>query len=186
MPPHALRRLFFPAARRAVALAALVSLSMCNLDHVDFSAGGKASIPHGTLVGSLLGGLAFTGFDDVDFSEQFQNQGVTKGEVSSVHLKSFTLTIDAPADGDFDFIDSVAFFAEADGVDKVQIASMDSIPKGKKELDLIINTDAELEPFVVAPSMTISSQVQGMQPSEDTTVTAAAVLDVEVHIPGCN
>ena len=179
-------RSLLPAARRVVALGALVSLSMCNLDHVDFTAGGKASIPKGTLLGSLLGSLAFTGFDSVDFSEQFQNQGVTKGEVSSVHLKSFTLTIDAPAGGNFDFIQSVAFFAEADGVDKVQIASMDSIPKGKTELDLIVNADAELEPFVVAPSMTISSQVKGTQPDEDTTVSAAAVLDVEVHIPGCN
>jgi len=172
--------------RRGLALLALVSLSMCNLDHLDLTTGGKTSIPHGSVITSLLSGLAFSGFDKVDFTEEFKNQGVTKGQVNSVRLKSFKLHIDAPAGGNFDFIQSVAFFAEADGVSKIQIASMSSVPKGMQDLALVIDSSAELEPYVVAPSMRISSQVQGSAPSTDTTVSATVVLDVTVHIPGCN
>jgi hypothetical protein len=158
---------------------------MCRIDHVDVSAGGEAAIPKATLVDTLLGDLSFTGFDNVDFTQEFANQGVSKGQVDSVRLKSFTLTVKAPADGNFDFIQSLAFFAEADGADRVEIASMSDIPKGVKELHLIVNADAELEPFVVAPSMRITSEVSGSRPAEDTTVSADVVLDVDVHIPGC-
>jgi hypothetical protein len=174
-------------ARRAFALAALAALPMCSgLTHINVSAGGKAQVPAATLIDKLLGNVAFAGFDKVDFSEEFKNQGVTKDQVNSVKLKSMTLKIEAPPGGNFDFIQSVAFFAQADGIDKVQIASMDTIPKGQKELDLVVNASAELKPYVVAPSMQIVSQVQGSKPDMDTTVSAGVVLDVDVHIPGCN
>jgi hypothetical protein len=184
--PQRPRRSFSRLARRAASLVALASLSMCNLDHVDFSVGGKVTVPQGTLLDTLLGNLAVAGFDSIDFSQQFQNQGVSRGDVNSVKLKSFTLDVESPADGNFDFIQSITFFAEASGSPKIQIASMDPVPKGKKELVLVVDPTAELAPYVVAPSMSITSQVTGSSPSADTTVNAAVVLDVEVHIPGCN
>lgn len=179
------RRSFSQLARRAATAVALVSLTMCNLDHIDFTAGGKATIPKASLVNTLLGDLAVAGFGSLDFSQQFQNQGVSKGDVDAVNMKSFTLTIDAPADGNFDFIQSITFFAEAPGVTKVQIATMSTVPKGQTKLDLVIDATTDLAPFVVAPSMSITSQVTGSAPSEDTTVDAEVVLDVNVHIPGC-
>jgi hypothetical protein len=173
--------------RNSIAVASLLGLTMCdNIDNIDVSVGGKATIPKATLIETLLGSVAFSSFDKVDFSESFKNQGVTKDDVDSVHLKTMTLIVEAPPSGNFDFIQSVHFFAKADGLDKIEIASMDSIPKGKRELDLIINGGAELKPYVVAPSMQILSEVEGSRPNEETTVAAAVVLDVDVHIPGCN
>jgi hypothetical protein len=172
--------------RNTVALASLVGLTMCaNLNNIDVSAGGKATIPKSTLIDKLLGSVAFGGFDSVDFTTEFKNQGVTKGDVDAVHLKTMTLDVESPDTGSFDFIQSVHFFAQADGLDKVEIASIDSIPKGKKHLDLIVNASADLKPYVVAPSMRILSEVQGARPDQDTTVAASVVLDVDVHIPGC-
>jgi hypothetical protein len=179
------RRSFSRLARRAATAVALVSLTMCNLDHIDVSVGGKATIPKASLLNTLLGNLAVTGFGSIDFSEQFQNQGVGKGDVDAVNMKTFTLTIDAPAAGNFDFIDAISFFAEASGVPKVQIATLSPVPKGKTKLDLVVDATVDLAPFVVAPSMSISSQVKGSAPAEDTTVDAEVVLDVNVHIPGC-
>jgi hypothetical protein len=174
------------ATRHTIALASLVGLTMCaNLDNIDVSVGGKASIPKSTLIDKLLGSVAFGGFDSVDFTTELKNQGVTKNDVDAVHLKTMTLAVESPDTGNFDFIQSVHFFAQADGLDKVEIASMDSIPKGKRQLDLIVNANADLKPYVVAPSMRILSEVQGARPAEDTTVAASVVLDVDVHIPGC-
>jgi hypothetical protein len=51
------------------------------------------------------------------------------------------------------------------------------------ELDV---SDAELKPFVVAPSMRITGKAEGSRPDEETTIAASAVFDVDVHIPGCN
>ena len=173
--------------RNTVAVVSLLGLTMCeNVDNIDVSVGGKAVVPKATLIETLLGSVAFGGFDKVDFSESFKNQGVSKDDVDSVHLKTMTLIVEAPAEGNFDFITSVHFFAKADGLDKIEIASMDSIPKGKRELDLVINGGAELKPYVVAPSMQIVSEVEGKRPDVETTVAAAVVLDVDIHIPGCN
>ncbi len=173
--------------RHTIALGSLLALTMCsNLDHIDISAGGKADIPAGTLLDKLLGSVAFGGFDKVDFTESFKNQGVSKDDVDAVHLKTMTLIVEAPASGNFDFLKSVHFFAKADGLDKIEIATIDSIPSGKRELDLVVNAGADLKAYVVAPSMQIVSEVQGSRPDQETTVAAAVVLDVDIHVPGCN
>ena len=173
--------------RHTIAVGSLLGLTMCsNLDNIDVSVGGKTEIPAATLVDKLLGGLAFDGFNKVDFTESFKNQNVSKDDVDAVHLKSMTLVVEAPATGNFDFIQSVHFFAKADGLDKVEIASTDTVRKGKRELDLVVNGAVDLKAYVVAPSMQIVSEVSGSLPNEKTTVAAAAVLDVDVHIPGCN
>jgi len=179
---HTLSRL-----RRVAGILALVGLTMCDsLDNIDVEAGGQATIPASTVVDTLLGQVAFLGFDQIDFSQQFANQGVTEDQVDSVHLSSFTMTVEAPASGNFDFVTSVAFFAEAKGQPKVKIASMSEIPPGARQIDLLVNEDVELKPYVTAPSMTISSEVSGKRPKEKTTVRADVVLDVDIHIPGCN
>ena len=172
--------------RNSIAVVSLLGLTMCeNVDNIDISVGGKADIPAATLLDKLLGSLAFGGFDKVDFTESFKNQGVSKDDVDAVHMKSMTLIVEAPSTGNFDFIQSLRFFAKADGLDKVEIAAMDSIPKGKRELNLVVKTEVDLKAYVVAPSMQIVSEVQGSLPNEKTTVGAAVILDVDIHIPGC-
>src|SRR5262245_43803414 len=87
------------AALRPAAIAfALGTFVTCdNIDNIDVDAGGKVTIPGATLVETILTpALGFTGFDKIDFSQEFGNQGVTKDQVDSVKLKAFTLTIDAP------------------------------------------------------------------------------------------
>lgn len=176
-----------PRLRRFLAGMALAGMCTCaGIDNIDVPIDAKANIPKATLVDTLLGLVKFTGFDSIDLSQELQNQGVTKDDVDSVKLTSFTLTIEAPPGQTFDFLDSLAFFAESKGLDKVQIASLNPVPKGKSKLTLDVNGDVDLKPYVVAPSMTVSSEVDGSRPDNDTTVAASVVLDVDVHIPGCN
>ena len=173
--------------RNTVAVVSMLGLTMCqNINNIDVSVGGKADVPAATLLTKLLGAVNFGGFDKVDFTENFKNQGVTKDDVDAVHMKTMTLIVEAPASGNFDFIQSVHFFVKADGLDQVEIAGMDAIPKGKRELDLVVHGDVDLKAYVVAPSMQIVSKVEGSLPDEMTTVAAAVVLDVDIHIPGCN
>lgn len=177
---------FAAVLRKVLPAVALVTAVTCaNLDNIDVDAGGKVTVPAGTIVDKLLAGaLDFTGFNKIDFSQDFANQGVTKDDVDSVHLKSLELTIES---GDnFDFIESISFSVGADGLDTVEIAHLDAVPKGTKKLVLDVSTSAELKPYVVAPSMRIDGKVQGERPDQETTVSAAAVFDVDIHIPGCN
>jgi hypothetical protein len=178
---------FATRARRIAGAIALAGLCTCaGIDNFDVDVQGQASIPKATLVEKLLSDIDFPGFDSIDLSQEFKNQGVTKDDVDSVHLKSMTFTIDSPSGGNFDFLESLTFFAEADGLDKVQVASLTQVPKGKSTLELVVNEKVDLQPYVVAPSMRMSSHIEGMRPDEDTTVTATVTLDVDVHVPGCN
>lgn len=175
---------FVPRVLRALLpLAALATCTGCgSLTHIDVNAGGKVTVQAGTVVDKLLAGpLDFTGFDKIDFTQDFANQGVGKNDVDSVRLKSLTLSIDAPADGNFDFLQSISFAIEADGAAKADLAHLDAVPKGKNALTLDIPS-TELKPYVVAPSMTITGTAKGSLPDQETTISAAAVFDVDVNI----
>ncbi len=176
-----------PSLRKATAALGLVALATCaDIDNFDVPVGAKATIPKATLIDQVLGSLDFLGFNDIDLSKSFANQGVSKDQVDSVKLKSMTLEITSPSGASFDFLDSVVFFAEASGLEKVQVASLAEVPGTSSKLDLVVNTEVDLKPYVVAPSMTLKAEIQGKRPDQDTTVEANAVLDVDVHIPGCN
>ncbi|APR85778.1 Hypothetical protein A7982_11127 [Minicystis rosea] len=174
--------------RKVVPAMALMTAITCDsLDNFDVSVTGKVTIPAATVLDTVLANaLGFAGFDKIDFSQSFANQGVTKDQVDSVHLTAFGLVITAPADGNFDFLDSLSFTVEADGQDSVEIARIDSVPKGQNRIDLDVSSDVDLKPYVVAPSMRIRGEAKGSRPMSETELTAGAVFDVDIHIPGCN
>lgn len=170
-------------ARRAAVLVAAMALAGCGLDHVDVSAKADAVVPAATPLDTLLATVDFPGMNQIDFSESLANQGVSRSDVDAVHEKSFALTVTAPADGSFDFLDSIAFYAEADGQPRVRIAHEDTVPRGARELLLQID-DVDLAPYVAAPKMTIASEVKGHLPAKETHVHAEVVLDVDVNVTG--
>jgi hypothetical protein len=173
--------------RNSLAAVALLGLTMCeNLDNFNVSAAGKVTIPKATLIDKLLGSVAFSGFDKVDFTEQFKNQDVKEGDVDSVRMQSITLLIEAPAGQTFTFIKSVHLFAQAAGLPKIEIGAIDTVDQSKREIDLIVDDKTDLKPYVVAPSMQITSEVEGSRPDQDVVVAAAVILDVDINVPGCN
>ena len=176
-------RLRHPFALAAVVLASLTCSS--EVDNVEIEQDGRANIPAGSVVDQLLGDLAFAGFDDIEISQsqELENQGYTEEQIDSVHLTSLTLTVSAPAGGNFDFLDSIAFFVEAEGEDRLEIARLEPVPDGQTELDVPV-TDAELLAYAVAPEMTVTTEVSGTSPDEDTTVDAHLVFDVDINVSG--
>ncbi|HVK68609.1 MAG TPA: hypothetical protein VM694_29320 [Polyangium sp.] len=182
-----------PAARMArrvalqnlvLAIAAAAVTSCDNLDNFEVDVGAKATIPPGTILEELLGVLAFDEFQSINLTQELDNQGVTKEDIDSVRMISLALVIEGPAGANFDFIESIAFFAETEGQPKVLVAELDPVPKGKISLDFVVS-GAELKPYVVAPSMKLTTTTKGKRPPQETRVSAAAVLDVDVTVPGC-
>lgn len=160
---------------------------MCDsLDNIDVEVGGKAVVPAGTVIDDVLGSLNFDAFQRIDLSAEFENQGVTKDDVDAVHIVHFTLRIESPADGSFDFLRSASFFAETDGQPRVLIAKLDEVPRGARELSMDVIDGVALKPYVVAPSMRITSEARvSGRPDEETTVAADVLLDVDISVPGC-
>jgi hypothetical protein len=180
------RRSFVAAAARALAIVGLGALCTCdNIDNFDVEVSGKGVVPKGTIVDELLGALALDGFQSIDLSNELKNQGVTKDDVDSVRLVSLTVRIEGPPEATFDFLDSVTFYVETQGQPKTVIATLTAVPAGAKEISLTVDPNVELKPYVVAPSMKMTGEVNGKRPDQDTQVAADVVLDVDVTVPGC-
>jgi hypothetical protein len=173
--------------RRALVVIPILLLATCSgLDNIDVEASGEAVIPQRTVLDELLGQVSFAGFGNFDISQtqEFQNQGYTKDQIDSVRIERLTLEIADPAGASFDFMDTVRFSVEADGLPLVEIARLDSVPAGSNELELQVAGDVELRPYVVAPSMRITNDATGERPPQETTVRATAVFDVDIAITG--
>lgn len=175
--------------RPLLLVAALASLASCNnLVDFDVEQDANTTIQGASLVGQVLNQFpTMQGFNsfDVSQSQEFENHNAQKSHVTSARLKSFTLQIVSPSNQDFGFLDSIEFYAEANGT-KVRVAHKENIsslglkaPNPTLQLDL---DDAELAPFVKADKMSITATVSGRQPNQDTQVKGVAVFHVSAGL----
>ncbi|MBK9264615.1 MAG: hypothetical protein IPM54_33125 [Polyangiaceae bacterium] len=167
------------------ALGAFVLASCNNVDNFEIPIDAEAKIPAATILDELIGPLAFWGLDTIDLTQELDNQGVTKDDVDSVHVKSFSLTIKAPAGQTFDFIESISFSVETEGQPKAIVAKLDPVPKGQTTIELVTEATLDLAPYVIAPRMSMTASVKGKRPLQETTVIADVVFDVDVNVAGC-
>lgn len=169
-----------------VALVVLVLGTCSSLDNIEVPVTAEATIPRRSVLDELLGNLSFAGFDgfDISQSQQFENQGYSRDQVDSVRMLEMTLAIRAPAGANFDFLDAIRFYAEAPGQPRVLVAELDPVPDGATELTLVVDSSVELQPYVVAPSMTLTTEAEGLRPPEETMVEAEAIFDVDVNVTG--
>lgn len=170
-----------------ILMALLVAAATCDgLDNITVTAEGQAVIPQRTVIDELIGTLAFTGFEGLDLtqSQEFRNQGYSKDQVDSVHISSFTMAIQSPQGANFDFLSSIRFYASADGLPEVLIAELDPVPRGVSTLELVVDSTLELRPYVIAPSVTITTSATGTRPPDETTVNADADFEIEVNVSG--
>ena len=170
----------------AVALAALALGTCSSLDNIEVPVTGEATIPRRSVLDEIVGNLSFAGFDgfDISQSQQFENQGYSKDQVDSVHMLEMTVTIRSPAGSNFDFLDSIRFYAEAEGLPRVMVAELSPVPDGASTLSLDVDASIELQPYVIAPAMTLTTEADGVRPAEETMVEAEAIFDVDVNVTG--
>lgn len=137
-------------------------------------------------IGGILDLIEFAGFSDFDVvvEEELANQGVEEGEIREAYLTAFTLS--TPDGDDLSFVDTFAVYVEAEGQPRTRIAHQEAFPEGEPVVELTLD-DVDLAPFIVAPSMTITTEVTGGPPVDDTTVDADIALEVVATAKGaCN
>lgn len=127
-------------------------------------------------------------FSNIDFNQtqEFQNQGVTKDQVQSVHMDHVQIRIASPDTQDFSFLENLQFFARANdqealvsekfGIDKLGLKAPNPV------LVLDVKEDVDLAPFVTAPSMSIVVRGRGHLPPQDTRLEATVGVNVEVKV----
>jgi hypothetical protein len=172
-----------------LSVCALLSLVACAPPGFVAEVKGETTVPGDpTGISTVLDAFPSIGsFSSLDFdqNQDFQNQGVTKEQVSSARLQSLSLKILSPADQDFSFLDTLEFYAKT-GDQEVLVASKRNIsslglkaPNPVLELDV---TGEELQPFITAPSMSISVRGKGRKPSKEVRLQVDVKLDVQVRL----
>jgi hypothetical protein len=141
------------------------------------------TIAGGGLLPDLLGafGLGDLASLDLEASREFENNDVRKEQVVGARLTLLRLTL-VSGDDSFDFLDSLAFSVAAPDLPKERVASKtigDGVTTFECDLD-----DLELAPYVRAPSLELSSAVEGRQPADDTTIQIELNFAVKAEVIG--
>jgi hypothetical protein len=140
--------------------------------------------PISTVLGTFPGIGSFTNMD-FNANQDFQHQGVTVDQVSSVKVSALTLKITSPGTQGFDFLDEISFWAkvgsqESKVAEKTNITAMGlTAPNPVLSLDV---TGAELQPFISAPTMSIIVKGRGRTPPQNTTLEAVARFKVDITL----
>jgi hypothetical protein len=154
----------------------------CGLIQFDVPVEGDSQVPGCTGLTCVLVQLGFTQFSSLDLSQsqQWQNNQANKDKVSSAILTAASLDVTVPDGGDISFLQSLQFFVAAPDAGTVLIAEGHSFPAGQPHVDLTAHPEVELAPYVKADSMTITSNVSGQQPAQNTTVHAKVNFHIKL------
>lgn len=90
--------------------------------------------------------------------QEFENNNTNADLVESVKLTKLTLNLQTPESGDFDFLNDIAIYINADGLEERLIASSTSIPEdGARTLDLDV-VDTELKEYIQGETYTLRTE----------------------------
>ena len=161
----------------------LLTLLACSgeLLTIDVDMTAETTIDGAGLLGGLLDTLDFTGFNSFDLldTQELANQGVEEDDIQEVYLEELTLEV---LDGDeLDFLNTISFYAEAPDVSRALVASQDEFSGTFVAFEL---EALDLHDYVVAPSMSMDTEVNASAPTDDTTLEAYARFSVRATVGG--
>lgn len=167
-------------------LAAAVLLSGCGLDKFNVDLDATATVPGNPAANAILDALPFgASFQNVNVLDQkeLRDAGVDAGDIDSARLRALRLEVQS-GDALETWLESVAFYVEADGEPRVRVAHKEGIgalPAGTTAIDLEVDPGVELKPYVSKP-MTLSAEVTGKPPAQDTTIKSTATVRVDAAV----
>ncbi|MCB9637915.1 MAG: hypothetical protein H6728_14295 [Myxococcales bacterium] len=148
----------------------------------DVPTSGNTTVLKGTLLEEFVDNFGFGNFLNMDIStsQEFKSNNVARERVTKTVLTKLTLTIESPEGQNFDFLQKVTFFVEASGLAKQEVATAD-IPTGSKTVTFT-PTGADIGAYIRAEKFSITTEVKGRRPTQDTTVRADAVFQVSARV----
>lgn len=171
----------------ALSFALLAPLAGCDgrLITIPLTGSAETTVQKGTLVEALIGEFGFSDLTKLDItsSSELQNQGVEPGDLTSVVMTKFALTVTDPDGADLAFLESLELWAEAPDVAKVLVATTPPIDDGATTVDMQLE-DVDLVDHAVSQSMTLTLEASGNRPDVDTSIRADWALSVGVTAQG--
>ncbi len=163
----------------AVALACDAEFDLVDIDHAQ-----TLPIP-GEFAGvELQGEVISTGeaFDPLD-SPEMDQYGGPAAAVGEAHVVSASLTA-VGGSGRLDFLDEIAFFISAPGLDRKLLAEQTDIPDGKSWVALQVNEELDLTDYVTEGAIVPEVVVTGVGPDEATSLEIDFTMSLGVSVAG--
>lgn len=169
--------------------AACLALVACAPTSFPTELKGETTVPAGPpgVITVLNAFPAISSFAGLDFNQNqdFKNQGITKDEVNSVRVHSVELLLQSPSEADFGFLDTLEFYAKAGDQEQRFAHKQDISRLGLSAPNPLLKMEvenAELQPFIAAPSMSIIVRGKGRMPEQEVRLRASVMLDVKVSL----
>ena len=117
---------------------------------------------------------------EVDLGEQLADEGINREDIGEAVLEEFWLEADDPEGADLSFLSEVSVTLEAEGLDPLVLASADSFPEGEAVVTPELS-GADLAPYLMAPTMTMTPVFAGRPPEETTLVLTPFTFKVRAR-----
>ena len=116
--------------------------------------------------------------------EQFEVNKTAKNLIEEIKLKELTLKVKTPEDGNFDFVNSIELFINAEGLEETKIASASDIQKGTNEINLTVE-DVDLTPYITGNEIVFKvKMVTGKIVTQSMEIDIHSVFHVDAKILG--
>ncbi|QCE41217.1 hypothetical protein [Psychroserpens sp. NJDZ02] len=111
------------------------------------------SIPSTTLIDTPFNVL--TPDVTTESESSFESNNTHKDLIESITLSSLKLTIDAPEDGNFNFLKEIHIYIEAEGLDELEIANLFDLENTDATTLNLSTTGQELKEFIKKDSYSL-------------------------------
>ena len=167
-------------------LALLVTLlAGCgdNLGSFTFDEESQEVVVEGSNVPVDLPGNALSVFKlNVNLEHELEKRDA-KG-AKAVYLEALALKItDTEVGSDdtdnFDFLDNVTIYVNADGQERKQLAILDPVPEGQQRVSFDVDSSIDLKPYI-QEGMNLETEATGNKPEDNVSFKAVTTIRVDV------
>ncbi len=163
----------------------VISLSNCDLNkytQFDMEFNSSVTVPQST--GLNLPFDLFTPDMTTNSSATFGVNDTDKELIQEITLTSMKLDITQPGDRDFDFLEEIHIYINADGLSEIEIASQTDVPADVDQLDLNVNAN-DLKEYIKKDKFQLRVEATTDELlSNDVNIDVKSVFFVDAEILG--
>jgi hypothetical protein len=164
----------------AAALSMLVSAACSGVFSFTFTQeSNKQTVEGGNPVENLVNSFSPFNFE-INLDRQLEKRDADGAkEVNLQNLRLVVTNTDEHEEGEpnFDFLDSITFYANSENQDRKKLAWREQVPEGKQKLSFEVDSSINLKPYI-KDGMTLETEAEGNRPEQDTTIKGVMTLEV--------
>jgi len=120
---------------------------------------------------------------EANLKAKVENEGSSIDKIESVELTSLKLRITSPAGKDFKFLNSVALYMNAEGLDEIKVAWKDDVPVTVGDALSLSTSSADLTDYLVKEVVTLRLNIvlkQGIPQDYQIGIDVTFLVDAKI------